>query len=375
MRSTSSEKMLVLALGTCLKRCLPTAGLGVCRSRVYRISSSATSRKNDASDFLKHAPMKFSAASVVEVAPRMMQPYLRLMRIDKPAGTWLLYWPCTWSIALATPPGVLPSIYLLALFGAGSFFMRAAGCIINDIFDKKYDMKVERTRLRPLCSGELTNMDAVKLLSGLLSISLLILLQLNWLSVAIGASSLLLTAAYPFAKRYTYWPQFVLGATLNWGVLIAWSHLAPNALSTVIPLFTANVFHTVIYDTIYSHQDKADDIVAGVKSTALLFGDTTKYWLTGFAAVMISGLTVTGAVIGQTWPYYCMLGATAAQLSWQICTLKIDEPDDCWTKFKSNQWLGAILFTGIVVGNLLRKESQKNRLDETLDEELDSASI
>uniref|UniRef100_A0A915BX00 4-hydroxybenzoate polyprenyltransferase, mitochondrial n=1 Tax=Parascaris univalens TaxID=6257 RepID=A0A915BX00_PARUN len=223
--------------------------------------------------------------------------------------------------------------------------MRAAGCIINDIFDKKYDMKVERTRLRPLCSGELTNMDAVKLLSGLLSISLLILLQLNWLSVAIGASSLLLTAAYPFAKRYTYWPQFVLGATLNWGVLIAWSHLAPNALSTVIPLFTANVFHTVIYDTIYSHQDKADDIVAGVKSTALLFGDTTKYWLTGFAAVMISGLTVTGAVIGQTWPYYCMLGATAAQLSWQICTLKIDEPDDCWTKFKSNQVLLVCFFS------------------------------
>uniref|UniRef100_F1KQ12 4-hydroxybenzoate polyprenyltransferase, mitochondrial n=1 Tax=Ascaris suum TaxID=6253 RepID=F1KQ12_ASCSU len=367
--------MLVLALGSCLRRCLVTAGLSLCRSGVYRISSSAAFRKDDASPVLKHAPMKFSAASVVELAPRTMQPYLRLMRVDKPAGTWLLYWPCTWSIALATPPGVLPSIYLLALFGAGSFFMRAAGCIINDIFDKKYDMKVERTRLRPLCSGELTNMDAIKLLSGLLSMSLLILLQLNWLSVAIGASSLLLAVAYPFAKRYTYWPQFVLGATLNWGVLIAWSHLAPNALSTVIPLFIANVFHTVIYDTIYSHQDKADDIVAGVKSTALLFGDATKYWLTGFVAVMISGLTVTGAVIGQTWPYYCMLGATAAQLSWQICTLKIDEPDDCWAKFKSNQWLGAILFTGIVAGNLLRKESQEVRLDETLDEELDSAVV
>uniref|UniRef100_F1LDD7 Para-hydroxybenzoate--polyprenyltransferase n=1 Tax=Ascaris suum TaxID=6253 RepID=F1LDD7_ASCSU len=205
--------MLVLALGRCLRRCLVTAGLSLCRSGVYRISSSAAFRKDDASPVLKHAPMKFSAASVVELAPRTMQPYLRLMRVDKPAGTWLLYWPCTWSIALATPPGVLPSIYLLALFGAGSFFMRAAGCIINDIFDKKYDMKVERTRLRPLCSGELTNMDAIKLLSGLLSMSLLILLQLNWLSVAIGASSLLLAVAYPFAKRYTYWPQFVLGSS------------------------------------------------------------------------------------------------------------------------------------------------------------------
>ncbi|VDM46494.1 unnamed protein product [Toxocara canis] len=430
---------MVLVLASCLRRCMLTAGPSLCRFGVYRISSSIGDRR-DASAILKHAPHKLSAAAIVELAPKRVQPYLKLMRVDKPAGTWLLYWPCTWSIALASPPGMLPSVYMLALFGAGAFFMRAAGCIINDIFDRKYDMKVERTRLRPLCSGELTNGDAVKLLAGLLSASLLILLQLNWLSVMVGASSLLLTVAYPFAKRYTYWPQFVLGATLNWGVLIAWSHLAPNELNTVIPLFIANVLHTVIYDTIYSHQvllsnqrslilffaacrqysflaqnflkyssrltfnwgtvlgwtavqndlcvgivaslyasaivwtliydtayahqDKADDIVAGVKSTALLFGDSTKYWLTGFATLMVSGLTVTGALVGQTWPYYCMLGATAAQLSWQIGTLKIDEPDDCWTKFRSNQWLGAMLFVGIVAGNLLRKQEREEEEQE-----------
>ncbi|KHN78549.1 4-hydroxybenzoate polyprenyltransferase, mitochondrial [Toxocara canis] len=234
-----------------------TAGPSLCRFGVYRISSSIGDRR-DASAILKHAPHKLSAAAIVELAPKRVQPYLKLMRVDKPAGTWLLYWPCTWSIALASPPG----------------------------------------------------------------------------------------------------------ATLNWGVLIAWSHLAPNELNTVIPLFIANVLHTVIYDTIYSHQDKADDIVAGVKSTALLFGDSTKYWLTGFATLMVSGLTVTGALVGQTWPYYCMLGATAAQLSWQIGTLKIDEPDDCWTKFRSNQWLGAMLFVGIVAGNLLRKQEREEEEQE-----------
>ncbi|VDN30962.1 unnamed protein product [Gongylonema pulchrum] len=153
----------------------------------------------------------FSGAALVQATPKSIQPYLRLMRVDKPTGVWLLYWPCTWSISLATPAGLLPDPKMLALFGAGAFLMRSAGCIVNDIFDKDFDKMVERTRSRPLASGELTDRDAVMLLSVLLSASLGILLQFNWLSVAIGASSLSLVFAYPFAKRYTYWPQFVLG--------------------------------------------------------------------------------------------------------------------------------------------------------------------
>uniref|UniRef100_A8Q2P0 4-hydroxybenzoate polyprenyltransferase n=1 Tax=Brugia malayi TaxID=6279 RepID=A8Q2P0_BRUMA len=196
-----------------------------------------------------------SGAALVQVSPKNIQPYLKLMRIDKPTGFWLLYWPCTWSIALSATPGSLPDLKMLALFGAGSILMRSAGCIVNDIFDKNYDRMVERTQSRPLASGELSNRQALSVLAVLLSGSLAILLQFSWFSVAVGASSLFLVVVYPLAKRYTYWPQFVLGLTSNWGVFIAWSHLCPNTLLTVIPLYTATVLYTATYDTIYSHQD------------------------------------------------------------------------------------------------------------------------
>ncbi|EFO22690.1 4-hydroxybenzoate polyprenyl transferase [Loa loa] len=391
------------------------------------------------------AQRALSGATLVEVSPKSIQPYLRLMRIDKPTGFWLLYWPCTWSIALAAAPGSLPDLKMLALFGAGSILMRSAGCIMNDIFDKDYDRMVERTQSRPLASGELNNLQAVALLALLLSGSLSILLQFTWFSVAVGASSLPLVVVYPFAKRYTYWPQFVLGLTSNWGVFIAWCHLCPSTLLTVIPLYTATVFYTatydtiyshqdlirttefcishslycslldqtmrvknrngviiqglynttdstglafnwgvllgwavirdelcialpllymasvnwtLIYDTIYAHQDKTDDLIAGIKSTALLFGDKTKYWLTGFAVLTILGFGTTGVMVQQTWPFYGTLAATGIHLAWQIGAVDINDPKDCWKKFKTNQWLGAILFTGIVAGNLLRKEEK-----------------
>ncbi|VDK62853.1 unnamed protein product [Onchocerca ochengi] len=371
------------------------------------------------------AQRALSGAVLVQAFPKRIQPYLRLMRVDKPTGFWLLYWPCTWSIALATPPGSLPDLKMLALFGAGSILMRSAGCIVNDIFDKDYDRMVERTQSRPLASGELTDRQAVALLALLLSGSLSILLQFSWFSVAVGASSLSLVVVYPLAKRYTYWPQLVLGLTSNWGVFIAWCHLCPNTLLTVIPLYIATVFYTVIYDTIYSqqdlirpfklyishhiciersnnrglafnwgallgwvvvrdelytpvvfllymasvnwtliydtiyaHQDKTDDLIVGIKSTALLFGDKTKYWLTGFGALTLLGLVTTGVMVQQTWPFYNALAATGAHLAWQIGTVNINDPNDCWKKFKTNQWLGIILFTGIVAGNLLRKKEE-----------------
>uniref|UniRef100_A0A0R3RSX8 4-hydroxybenzoate polyprenyltransferase, mitochondrial n=1 Tax=Elaeophora elaphi TaxID=1147741 RepID=A0A0R3RSX8_9BILA len=357
-----------------------------------------------------------SLATLVQISPKKVQPYLRLMRIDKPTGFWLLYWPCTWSISLAAPSGSLPDLKMLTLFGAGSILMRSAGCIVNDILDKDYDKMVARTQSRPLASGELNNRQAVALLAVLLSGSLSILLQFSWFSVIVGASSLSLVAAYPLAKRYTYWPQFVLGTlnglTSNWGVFIAWCHLCPNTLLTVIPLYTATVFYTatydtiysqqtlhtstdstgmafnwgallgwaairdelctvalllyvasvnwtLIYDTIYAHQDKTDDLVAGIKSTALLFGDKTKYWLTGFAALTVLGIGTTGLLAQQTWPFYGALGATGVHLAWQISTLNMNDPNDCWRKFKTNQWLGVILFAGIVAGNLLRKEEKE----------------
>ncbi|KAM3723869.1 4-hydroxybenzoate polyprenyltransferase [Dirofilaria immitis] len=355
-----------------------------------------------------------SGAVLVQILPKSIQPYLRLMRVDKPTGFWLLYWPCTWSIALAAPPGSLPDLKMLALFATGSILMRSAGCIVNDIFDKDYDKMVERTQSRPLARGEITNGQAVALLAVLLSGSLSILLQFSWFSVAVGASSLFLVIVYPLAKRYTYWPQLVLGLTSNWGVFIAWCHLCPNTLLTIVPLYIATVFYTVtlyttsntittdstglvfnwgallgwvvirdelctsvvlllymasvnwtlIYDTIYAHQDKTDDLIAGIKSTALLFGDKTKYWLSGFAAFTLLGLGTTGIMTQQTWPFYSALAITGTHLAWQIGTVNINDPNDCWKKFKTNQWLGIILFIGIAAGNLLReKEKEENKVN------------
>lgn len=236
--------------------------------------------------------------------PAAAQPYLQLMRLDKPIGTWLLYWPCTWSIALATPAGQLPSLYYLSLFGAGALLMRSAGCVINDLWDKEFDKKVERTKMRPLACGSLSERQAIVLLTGLLSSSVVVLMQLNWFSVAIGSASMFLVVGYPLAKRYTYWPQFVLGATLNWGVLIAWAEMLPQEqFYTVLPLYISTVLHTVIYDTIYSHQDKTDDIMIGVKSTALRFGENTKPWLTGFGTAAVAGLGLAGYLADQTWPF------------------------------------------------------------------------
>ncbi|XP_025107740.1 4-hydroxybenzoate polyprenyltransferase, mitochondrial-like isoform X2 [Pomacea canaliculata] len=301
--------------------------------------------------------LSFSPKAILEASPPSFQPYLRLIRFDKPIGTMLLLWPCTWSIALAAVPGSLPDARLLALFGAGAFFMRGAGCIINDMWDKDFDKKVERTKLRPLASGELTHFQALVFLASQLSISLGILLQLNTYSILLGAASMILVILYPLAKRYTYWPQVVLGVTLNWGVLLAWSALRGGLEWPVGPLYLACVLHTIFYDTIYSHQDKYDDMLIGVKSTALKLGKKTKPYLAGFSAVMLSCLTATGIMCDHTWPYFAGVGLTGAHLLYQLYTVDLNNPDDCAATFRAHSKLGFILFLGIVLGNLLREEN------------------
>lgn len=361
---------------SCLRLYSLGAGPVTCRSTSVRITTTAIpdqARPKQAGPDTS----KFSAATVVKKAPLSWQPYLRLMRVDKPTGTWLLFWPCAWSIGLAAPAGHLPSISALALFGAGSFLMRAGGCVINDLLDQKYDKLVERTKYRPLPSGELTNKDAMVTLAFLLSGSLAVLLQFNWFSVAVGASSLAFAVLYPYAKRYTYWPQIVLGFAFNFGVVLGWTAVR-NSFdpSIVFPFYFGLISWTLVYDTIYALQDKADDIIAGVKSTALLWGEQTRYWLTGFGTLAVCLLYMTGIMTHQTWPYYLGLAGTAGHLGWQIGTLKIHEPVDCWSKFRSNQWMGIILFCGIVCGSLLKPKDDKDEkrgevTDEALELEVD----
>ncbi|XP_068167540.1 4-hydroxybenzoate polyprenyltransferase, mitochondrial [Antennarius striatus] len=294
-----------------------------------------------------------SAAAIVNSTPAPIQPYLRLMRLDKPIGTWLLYLPCTWSIALAADSGCLPHLGLLALFGTGALLMRGAGCTINDMWDKDFDKKVARTSSRPIASGEISRIQALFFLGGQLSLALGVLLCLNYYSIALGAASLSLVVTYPLMKRITYWPQFVLGLTFNWGALLGWAAVKGSCdWSVCLPLYFSGVMWTLIYDTIYAHQDKDDDIKVGVRSTALRFQEQTKPWLSSFAVAMMTGLIAAGVNAEQTLPYYAVLATVAVHLSHQIYTLDISKPEDCWKKFVSNRNLGLLLFFGIVAGNL-----------------------
>lgn len=207
----------------------------------------------------------------------------------------------------------------MALFGAGAVIMRGAGCTINDMWDKNIDSKVQRTSTRPLVTKELTHLDALVFLSAQLGAGLLILLQLNWYSIVLGASSLGLVIIYPLMKRITNWPQLVLGMTFNWGALLGYSAIHGDVLwSACLPLYAAGVCWTVIYDTIYAHQDRVDDVIVGVKSTALRFGKDTKKWLTGFSGLMASSLLTTGLVCDMTWPYYASVSVIIAHIGHQV---------------------------------------------------------
>jgi len=300
------------------------------------------------------------ATSFVSASPLMVQPYMKLMRLDRPIGTWLLYWPCAWSIGLAATAGSFPNFYMLFLFGVGALTMRGAGCTINDMWDRDIDSKVERTRTRPIASGQITMVNAFIFLSGLLALGDIILLQLNWESIVLGASSLGLVVTYPLAKRFFSWPQLSLGLVFNWGAFLGWTAIHGSCkLSACLPLYLACISWTLIYDTIYAHQDKKDDISIGVKSTAITFGRDTKQYLYGFSATMAGGLATAGFFCDQTAPYYLAVALAISRLIYQIRTLNINDPSDCGEKFTSNSNLGFIIMGGIIAGNLMRKEKEE----------------
>uniref|UniRef100_A0A803Q1Z6 4-hydroxybenzoate polyprenyltransferase, mitochondrial n=1 Tax=Cannabis sativa TaxID=3483 RepID=A0A803Q1Z6_CANSA len=266
--------------------------------------------------------------------PRQIRPYVRLARLDKPIGTWLLAWPCMWSISLAANPGHLPDIKMMTLFGCGALLLRGAGCTINDLLDRDIDTMVERTKLRPVASGIITPFQGICFLGFQLLLGLGILLQLNNYSRILGASSLLLVFSYPLMKRLTFWPQAYLGLTFNWGALLGWAAVKGNIdPAIVLPLYASGVFWTLVYDTIYAHQDKEDDVRVGIKSTALRFGDLTKQWNMGFGAACISSLALSGYNAEIGWPFYASLVAASGQLAWQISTVDLSSRDDCNKKY------------------------------------------
>lgn len=285
--------------------------------------------------------------------PRPVHPYLRLARFDRPIGTWLLLLPGWWALALAPPEGGWPDLWLFILFGVGAVLMRGGGCVINDLFDRDFDAQVARTADRPIASGAISVRRALVFLALLFGISLLILLQFNLFAIIIGALSLLLVIPYPLMKRITWWPQAWLGLTFNWGALLGWAAVRGDISVPTLILYAAGFFWTLGYDTIYAHQDKEDDALVGIKSTARLFGNRSRPWIGGFFAVCLALLALTGWRVGLGWAFYPGLGFAAAHLVWQTASADFDDPKNCLARFKSNRDFGLIVLAAIVAGQVM----------------------
>jgi 4-hydroxybenzoate polyprenyltransferase len=292
-------------------------------------------------------------------APQWSRPYLRLSRLDRPIGSWLLLMPCWWSAALAA--GVIGDIsrlpLILALFFVGAFAMRGAGCTWNDITDRDLDAKIERTRSRPIPAGQVSVPQAVAFLVVQSLIGLAVLLQFNGFAVLTGIASLVIVAVYPFMKRITWWPQVVLGLAFSWGALMGFAVTLGRIDAAALALYAGAIAWVIGYDTIYAHQDAEDDALIGIKSTALLFGARTHRALTLFYALAAVLIGVALGLAGAHWPAWIGLAAFALHLIWQIKRLEISDPALCLRIFKSNRDAGLLLFAGLLADAVVRVAS------------------
>lgn len=293
---------------------------------------------------------------IERLAPEFTRPYLRLARIDRPIGIWLLLWPCWWSSALAALHGNLPypDPWHLFLFALGATAMRAAGCTYNDIVDRDIDGRVERTRGRPIPSGQITIPQAFIFLTTLCLIGLIVLIQFNQYTILLGLASLLPVAIYPFMKRLISWPQAVLGIAFNWGALLGWTAMTGRLDWPPIMLYIGAIAWTIGYDTIYAHQDKEDDAILGLKSTALTFGDKTRNYLTGFYFIAWLAMFAAGMMSGAYVIFATLMALAAMQLVWQVTTLKTSDPANCLARFRSNRLFGLTVFLAILADGALR---------------------
>jgi 4-hydroxybenzoate polyprenyltransferase len=289
-------------------------------------------------------------------APQWSRPYLRLSRLDRPIGSWLLLMPCWWSAALAA--GVTHNIrqlpLIIALFFVGAFAMRGAGCTWNDITDRDLDALVERTRSRPIPAGQVSVPQAAAFLVFQALIGLAVLLQFNRFAVATGIASLVIVAVYPFMKRITWWPQLVLGLAFSWGALMGFAVMLGRIDATALALYAGSIAWVIGYDTIYAHQDAEDDALIGIKSTALLFGARTRPALTAFYGLAVVLIGVALMLAGARWPAWIGLAAFAVHLVWQIRRLEISDPALCLRIFKSNRDAGLLLFAGLLADAVMR---------------------
>jgi 4-hydroxybenzoate polyprenyltransferase len=289
-------------------------------------------------------------------APSWLRPYLRLARLDRTIGSWLLLMPCWWSAALAAGiSGDLKSLSsTIILFFIGAFAMRGAGCTWNDITDRDLDAKVERTRSRPIPAGQVSVKQALAFMVLQALVGLAVLVQFNRFAIATGIASLLIVAIYPFMKRITYWPQVVLGLAFSWGALMGFAAAFGRIDATALVLYAGSIAWVIGYDTIYAHQDTEDDALIGIKSTARLFGENTKPALAVFYGIAVVLIGVALKLAGSGWPAFVGLAAFAAHLVWQIKRLAISDPALCLRIFWSNREAGLLLFASLAMDAVLR---------------------
>lgn len=288
---------------------------------------------------------------VAKWLPNSWGPYARICRLDRPVGTWLTLLPCL--AALVQAADGIPTLFRLFIFSLGALLMRGVGCTFNDIFDRNFDSKVERTRHRPLTSGQITLTKALVFVFAQLVVCALLLFAINpysrWLAVALVP----IVIVYPLCKRFTYWPQIVLGIGFNWGMLMAWSDTQNTVPLAAIAMWWGAVLWQVGYDSVYAYVDMRDDISLGLKSTALRFKDNGKLWISGFYLVTVSLWVYAGIGMGLSWPYFLGMALIGIHFIWQMKVFNIKRPDHNFMLFRSNMTVGVILVIATLGGTLL----------------------
>jgi len=288
-------------------------------------------------------------SGLIGALPAMVRPYASLIRLDRPIGAWLLFWPCAWSVALA---GMGERGWILILWLAlGAWAMRSAGCVYNDIVDKDLDAKVERTRLRPLASRRVKLKGAWALLAAMCLLGLVVLFQFGRTAQIVALASLVLVAAYPFMKRITWWPQAWLGLVFSWGALVGWPAVTGEVEAPALLLWGGSVFWVIGYDTIYALQDREDDALVGVKSSALALGRHARLGVAICYALALALWAAAFHLVRIEW--FALLGLLpmAIHLFWQVATLKPGDGADALAKFRSNRFAGLLMFAACwVVG-------------------------
>ncbi len=293
---------------------------------------------------------------VDRIAPDGLKPFLRLARLDRPIGWWLLMWPCWWSTALVAVAvdAPYPNPWHLFLFFVGAVAMRGAGSTWNDIVDREIDAGVARTRHRPIPSGQVTPTQAIAFAAVQSLVGLAVVLQFNAFTIVLAFASLAIVAIYPFMKRFIALPQTVFALTFAWGALVGWSATTASLAAAPIALYVGGWFWGLGYDTIYGHQDKTDDAIIGVKSSSLFFAEHTKRALVGiFGATIVCAATATWLAGGGVLAFLGV-AAFAAHLAWQVWRVDPDDPAVCLMMFRSNRYAGALLFAGFALDAIVR---------------------